>query len=249
MEYVAMSPYYLVRTKKEIEIDRKQKVGSLYMPSNLVYFSRNTQCGEIVSIGSLAHKYMPMAKIGDTLLMHHFVQGTLEKKNDRTSLVFSDDAYNYYIVTGFDFNGNGNQTFGIFDGEKIITHPDFVFLDKEITEEELTTSNFLVIPQINKLTNDAKQKRLVELKHQIKNLTSNRMTTEIRDAIIKKDKEREFITMSLHKKEYLEYKVAYSNPTQNIKNTVFALNIATNYMLEFQNKEYRIVERKYLGLY
>jgi len=245
-----MSPYYLVKIQKEVEIDRKQKIGGLYVPANLVYFSRNTQCGEIVSIGSLAHKYMPMAKVGDTLLMHHFVQGTLEKKNDRTSLVFSDDKYNYYIVTGFDFNGNGNQTFGIFDGEKIIPHPDFVFLDKEVSEADITTSDFLVIPQIKKMSNNAKQKRLAELKHQIKALTSNKMTSEIRDAIIKKDKERELITMSLHKREYLEYKVAYSNPNQNIKkNTVFALNIATNYMLEFQNKEYRVVEIKYLGLY
>lgn len=132
-----MPPFFLVRIPKKEQRERLEKIGILYYPPEYVYMKRGMQCGEIIGIGSAAHEFFPEAKEGHILICHHFIEGkTVNARYDKFFLVNEDDDWNYYCVTAFTYNGDRNNTFGIWDGEKIIPSKDYVFF--EIDQEPAT---------------------------------------------------------------------------------------------------------------
>jgi hypothetical protein len=119
-----MPPFILIKIYKDAQRFRKEKIGSLFYPPAYVFMKRNCQAGEIVKIGKGSHKEFPEAKVGDALICHHLVEN-----HDKSFFVFSDDVFNYYLVTTVYFNGDRNLTFGIWDGEKLIPNKDYIFLE------------------------------------------------------------------------------------------------------------------------
>jgi co-chaperonin GroES (HSP10)/Skp family chaperone for outer membrane proteins len=245
------APYFLVKVPMLEEKTNRQMEGSLFLPPDTVFFTKNTQSGEIVGIGEGAAKKLQGVKVGDTLLFHHFIQGTMEKGNNRSSFIFSEDGFNYYAVTAYSFKGKGCQAFGYFDGKSIVPNVDYVFLEgNQIPKEsDELKSDVLTIPEIKKMSDRDIQKRLRHIKAKIKNFTRSRLTDDAKREISQMDAEREKLTMFKHKKEYVAYKVAHTHPSQKINSkVVFALNLATNYTLSFKEKDYRVVEKKYIGM-
>lgn len=132
-----MPPYFLVRIPQEAQRERLEKIGILYYPPEYLYMKRGMQCGEIIGIGSAAHEFFPEAKEGDILICHHFIEGkSMNTKHEKFFLVHSDEDWNYYCVTAFTYNGDRNNTFGIWDGEKIIPSKEYVFF--EIDQEPVS---------------------------------------------------------------------------------------------------------------
>lgn len=142
-----MPPYFLIRINKQQQQEKKEKIGSIYLHPNEVFMTRNMQMGEIIGIGKEAHEYFPEAEIGDTAIIHHFIE-----KKEVGFFIDEDETYNYYITTVFDYMerfpkkaeqekkdgsipfyaGKGNLCYGIIkkDGE-IIPNKDFIFLETE----------------------------------------------------------------------------------------------------------------------
>lgn len=140
-----MPPFFVVKIPKKEQRERLEKIGVLYYPPEWVFMKRGMQCGEIVAIGSDAHSFFPEAKIGDILICHHFIEGkTMTTRHEKFFLIHNDDDWNYYCVTAFTYNGDRNNTFGVWDGNKIIPSKEYIFFDideaipSDFTPEELT---------------------------------------------------------------------------------------------------------------
>ena len=147
MPLKVMPPFLFIRINKQQQKQRKEKIGSIYFHPNEVFMTRNMQVGEIVDIGKAAHQYFPEAKIGDTAIVHHFIEN-----KEIGFFIDEDDTYNYYVTTVFDYMelnpkqaekekqigalpfyaGKGNLCYGIIkkDGT-IIPNKDYIFLEVE----------------------------------------------------------------------------------------------------------------------
>src|SRR5688572_3754404 len=138
-----MPSYFLIRISREKEIRQKQKIGSIIIPETQTFMMYNVQAGEIVAIGKKAAEYFPEAKIGDTLLCHHFVQGLNEHEAREDHLIHQDEVYNYYVVTCFDFHRKSNETYGIWDGVKIIPNKDYIFLEVPTKDDPTSPDEYI----------------------------------------------------------------------------------------------------------
>ncbi len=124
-----MPPFFLIRIPKEAQRQRMEKIGILYYPPKFAFMKRGMQCGEIMGIGNKAHEYFPEAKIGDILINHHLTEGKATDNKRKVYMIDEDQDWAYYVITGFSHNGERNMTFAVWDGEKIITNKDYIFLE------------------------------------------------------------------------------------------------------------------------
>jgi hypothetical protein len=231
MAITPCAPYFYIRINKEVQNNRKEKIGSLYVPPDYVFMKRNMQCGEILAIGTAAHEYFPEAKVGDILICHHLVESIT-----KTYLIDSDEYFNYYVVQAFEVPGERNVTYGVWNGTEIIPNKDYIFLEIETVTTDLpdleVQSNLkgegswkvnipmtvseggLFIPKPVKKTREeltAITKKNMERIKQLSN-NQNRMTHEVVDEIKKLEGENLQISKQINKREYEPYKIACIGP-------------------------------------
>lgn len=238
MNLQPLSPNFLVRVPKKEENEMREIKNGVWLHPNFVWMTRNTQCGEIVAISNKANKELPEAKEGDILLFHHFIQRSHSLNSDNKKfLATEDDDYKYYNVNSIECNGNNNNCYGVWDGERIIPHKEYVFLEKPNESEGWVVSK------------DKLYQRMNEIKSEVTYLAKNAHTEEMITVLRAKEKEMAQMTLSLQKKEYVPYKIAYANPLLGIPNgtIVYALNIGCMTELDFMDKTYIIAEYKYIA--
>lgn len=126
-----MPPFFLIRVPKEAQRHRLEKIGVLYYPPKFVFMKRGMQCGEIMMVGESAHQYFPEARVGDILINHHLTEGKATDNKRKVYMIDEDQDWAYYVITGFCHNGERNMTFAVWNGEKIITNKDYIFLEVE----------------------------------------------------------------------------------------------------------------------
>lgn len=239
MQLQPLSPHFLIKVLKSEENHKREMEGSLYLHPNFVWLTRNTQCGLIEGISPEAHKQLPEAQIGDMLLVHHFVQRSYSQKGDNDKfLAYEDEDYKYYNVVSKEIAGSNNMTYGVYRDGEIIPHPQYVFLEKEIEDKSGWYQS----------AEDVHAK-LEDIKNLITYRTKNGLTEERIMDVKKKESEMMALNLSLQTKEYLPYKIAFANKSLGISagTTVYALSIACQTLLQFGDKEYRVVEKKYIG--
>lgn len=237
MPIKVISPNILIKVPKEEENNKREKIGDLFIHPSFVWMTRNTQNGIVVSISPEAKRQFPEVKENDILIVHHFVQNTYAAKENRNSfLVHEDSEFNYYSVTSKMHDGQNNQTYGLWNGIEIIPHKEYVFLEKETGENNIWDEP------------DYVHQKQQDIKNQIYSLTKTRLTPEIISEVHKLEAEQMKLSTKLQKNEYLPYKIAYCNPSLNLESgsTVFALNIAAQTEIDFMNKSYRVVEKKFI---
>ena len=246
----SLSPNFIIRVPKKDESEKREKIGHIYLHPSFVWMTRNTQCGVIESISNEAQKQFPNAKIGDILLCHHFVQASHSVKEYRKRYLVNEDNDNfYYKVTAQEYNGDNNQSYGIWDGEKIIPHKDYVFLEKELVQLDTPKQESNIELTDYKQTNDDVYQKLENIKSYIMNLTKTKMTDEIKREILSKEKEQSELSKKMQERRFIPCKIAYSNSSLGIDNgtTVYALNIAVQTTIEFNGIEYRVCSPKYIS--
>lgn len=256
-----MPQYFIIKISIEEQKNRKEKIGSLYVHTSHTFMQRNQQNGEVVAIGSLAHKQFSEVEIGDILIFHHFVESDGSSKSN---LIYSDEKFNYYNVTASDFNGHRNETYGVFKNNEIIPHPEFIFIEPEIKPREIAVDEFIEqnTKQVGSLilfnnwdeTREAKEIKAEKITSQIKEASKGKtMSDSTKSGLLELQNEAEKITASLNKQQYIPYKIAWINKktkgflqrNSEIKNKVFALSVASQTELEFMGKIYLIVNSKY----
>lgn len=257
-------PYFLVRINKQEQKERMEKTGMFFNPSQ-VFMTRNMQHGEIVSIGENAAKAFPEAEIGQTLIFHHFVEGDIESRKDR--LVFEDDLFNYYVISAYDQNGNATEVYGIWDGKKLIPHPEFIFLEKTppvahdlpkddfINQAMQQSKGGLFIFKEYKATREDNTQKLDRLKLEVRTLMKSTLTPQIKLTIEQKEKEMSDIGIEMNKRTYLPYTIAYANNilskwfdmSVDSGDIIYCMNQACQTEIEFMDKTYLICKSNYIG--
>lgn len=226
MKLEPMPPYFLVKINRK-KID---SVGSIIIPDAVKFMAFNLQCGEILSIGKEAAAFFPEAKVGHTLIMHHFCEGMNEEDAKSDHLIYWDDDYGYYVVTAFEFNGKGAEAYGVWDGEKIIPSPEYIFLKKKIKQttdvdlEKLKDSDYkpdgmsvsgsgLLLFNDWEDSREEKERKQWMLKKEIEDLSkTGNHKKHIRQGIKEKEIESEKISQDINRRAYTPFKVSFYNP-------------------------------------
>jgi len=245
-----LSPNFLIRVPKQEEKDRSEKIDGIYLHPAFVWMTRNTQCGIIEAISEGAATNFPEAKVGDVLIVHHFTQGSVSSlEKTKRFLVYEDEKNHYYNVTSQEWNGQNNQTYGVWDGEKIIPHPEFLFLEMDVIKPKSEeTPEGILLAEWHQ-TPEEIQMKLEQIKNDILNLTKQQITPEIVRVVQKKEAEQMRLSSQLHQIKYLQYTIAYSHPSLSMPtgSKPYIKSNAVNTTIEFNNKEYRVCERRYIG--
>lgn len=270
MDIKPMPPFILIKIYKDAQKMRKEKIGSLFYPPAYVFMKRNCQAGIIVKIGKRAHEEFPEAKVGDALICHHLVEN-----HEKSFFVYSDDIFNYYLVTTIYFNGDRNVTFGVWDGEKVIPNKDYVFLEveKEIESDlpafDLTTeggarlvtnmpfqqaAHGLVTIKPKKPTREDLVSKMKANNIKIKQLSRwlPILREQISAEILLLEKENERLSKEINTVKCESRIIAACNPEFSRStgleagDSLWILNIATYMQVEFMGKEYVISESKYI---
>jgi len=246
MQLKAAPVFVIVKISRTSQKESRSTDRGLAISSNYVFMQHEIQNGEIVSIGSRAKLEFPTAKVGDSLLFHHFITGKgLEDKEDNPYLVCSDDEFNYYRVTTSYYNGDRNLSYGIYDGEKIIPHNDFVFLKVETVVKEVVKVGEIFEIQGWTESRDKKTARMADMKAHIGEMSKSHVSQEVNQLIEKKEKEMNNVSKQINKKEIVIHTIEYA--PEHIKYTKAGiLNIACHTHIDFMNKEYIVAPVKYL---
>jgi hypothetical protein len=263
-----LPPYFLIKISRIKQQEKQQKIGSIIIPETERFMMYNIQAGEIVAIGRKANEYFPEAKIGDTLICHHFVQGENEQEAREDHLIHQDETYNYYVVTCFDYNRKGNETYGIWDGGKIIPNKDYIFLETEIKDEPKTPDEYINCA-IKKResgiftfsnwteSRESKAEKMRRLKSEIQQLSKSGAQKEhIAKGIKEREQELEQLSLVINAQSYQLYKIAAFNPILKecypditIGHSVYILNIAAQTEIELNSKKYIVCKTSYIGCF
>lgn len=253
MELTALPPFFIIKVEKQVQKDAREKDGHFYTHSDHVFMQREVQHGEIVSIGSEAQTLFPEAKEGHQLIFHHFLSGReMEDTGVNKNLLYTDETHKYYSVTIRSQKGERNLTYGIFDGEEIIPHKDYIFLEVENKEvETLKIETGLLEVQNFSESKDEVGKKMKFEKDSINQLARTAVTPELKTEIEKREKQMNKMSKLVNKKQYLLYQVAFAGNFIKQKFSkafthVGIVNIACNTKILFGNKEYIVSDIKYV---
>ena len=284
MQIEPMPPYFLIKIGKAAQQEKKEKIGSLYFPVQFAYLTRELQFGEIVAIGSEAQEFMPMAKIGDYLLVHHFVSGKKNERGYNFYLAGEDKDFNYYTVNAFEIPGERSLAYAVAVGEDIIPTPDYIFLEvpkeeplEDINRMQVDGNGGIIMPKERKKTRQELIDQMQKNKKRCEDLGAIIPQSPMEEIMLLQDPERKErweysvaeikkleaensrISKELNKKKYEEYVVSavnpewseateklYGNPV-NPGDSVFMLNIACQYIIDFSGTQYIVAETKYFG--
>lgn len=263
-----LPPYFLIRVSKEAEKKSKSTIGSFILPETMAFMAHNTQWGEIVAIGDRAASYFPEAKVGHILIVHHFVQQGSEDEAREEHLIHWDEEYNYYIVTAYEYAGKANETYGVWDGEKIIPNKDYIFLETKKPKQsdlppdealnqslKVTESGLLVFDEWEE-TREQKEEKQAELKRQTEELAkSGTNKLHVNQAILTNQWEAEAISIEVNKQEYKFYTVAAANKQLSewfgrdvvSGDTMGLLNLAAQTTIGFNGETYIVSKTKFIG--
>lgn len=236
-----LNPYFLIKVPKQEENDKREKEGNLYLHPSFVWLTRNTQCGIIVDISPEAHKQLPEARVDDILIVHHFAQGSHSKlEPDKKYLVFEDETYNYYKIVSKEIPGINNQCYGVYTNGTIIPNKDYVFLEPMPKEENEYG--------YRQTAEDVLQK-IKDIKNEIEYLGKGTQSKDKSEHMMKRQKEMSVLSASIHKKEFIKFKVAYTNSSLGINNNslVYGLNIGCKTEISFMGNSYIVAETKFIS--
>ncbi len=265
-----MPPYFLIRISRETQRAKREKIGIIHISPKETFMVYNVQYGEIMAVGKKAAEYFPEAKIGHTLICHHFVQDTSDHEAKVNHLVHQDETYNYYVVTAYEVPGKKNETFGVWDGEKIIPNKDYVFLepekpavkwgsnDEHINARTKKTKGGLLVFKDWKEDKETLIERMGKLKAEISSLCKTGVSNPIvRQMITAKEKELDELVIKVNLVQFEPYTVVAA---PKILSEMFGMRIlpgkeiyilsnAAEMGIEVMGKNYRIakVDVKYIG--
>jgi hypothetical protein len=265
-----MPPYFLIRIKRADQKAKRESIGAIKLSPKETFMIYNVQYGEILSIGKRAAAYFPEAKVGHTLICHHFVQDTDDTEARVNHLVHQDSIYNYYVVTAYEIPGKGNETFGVWDGHKIIPNKEYVFLepekpavkwgsnDEHINARTKKTKGGLLVFKDWKEDKETLIERMGKLKAEISSLCKTGVSNPIvRQMITAKEKELDELVIKVNLVQFEPYTVVAA---PKILSEMFGMRIlpgkeiyilsnAAQMGIEVMGKNYRIakVDVKYIG--
>lgn len=249
--------YFLIKVNSTDQHTLRQKSGKWFNHPDHTFMQFEQQWGEIVSIGSIAHKVLPEANIGDTLIFHHFITGNESTDEGETNFYLMDEGgYRFYIVpaTYIFSTGDKNLVYGVWNGSEIIPHKDYIFLEPEIELSDTASVSETGLLTLDgwKESREAIGDKLKYMKRQVAELTKSNITDELTQGIEQKEREMNAISKRINQKEYCTFDVAHINHETkkqflNEFTKVGMLNMGCHTKVFFQDKEYIVAQTTYLS--
>lgn len=253
-----MPGYFLVRISKEEQNECKQKIAKgspFFMPAGLRFNSRNMEYGDILQIGEDVAKIEGWegCQPGHILCFHHTVEDT-SSTAIRHYFLYDDDEYNYYAVDEVNVRG-------YYDGEKVVPHPNFIFLknipcfesEGEVDSNtgnkiQKTEGGLLLITNWDENPSMIRQ-RSEKIKEHIESLSKSNRTPEIQLAMESMEEERKKLNRLAQRRLFLPYRIAWSNVRVNKKfgrtlvdgDVIYCYNKACLYISNFQIEPYAYI--------
>lgn len=272
MKLKAAPHYVLVKCSIAEQKKRQEKIGSVIVPPSETYMIYNMEWGEIISIGHKAHKNFPQMKVGHTIIMHHYVQGESKADSKINHLIHEDKKYRYYAITTQDLSSDSfsrrNETYGVWDGEKIIPHPNFVFLkyndqedktygfaDKESGQKIKKSKGGLFVFTEWKESNEYLTEKMGNIKTQTLELSkTKRNQAQVFAEMQKREEEMERISMKINSKYCSLHIVEYAPSSLSEKlsspchkgSQIFIENTGSRTIIAFKDKKFRMGLTKYV---
>ena len=255
-----MPDYIIIRISKQEQKDRKFKIGSLYIPEQLIYMTRNCQAGEVVEIGEAAKELLPGIEVGHVLIVHHFLEST-----SKSYFIDSDNIYNYYTCPCMETNMN--LTYGYYNGETIIPHPDHVFLNAEKRAAKPMTPDEYIESAIAKTdgglfvfkgweeTREDKEAKMERLKAENQELAKTGPDRpDVKKAIEEREAQLNKLSKEINSKKLLPYKVEFAHPVMSERfgkqitkgDILYCANFACQTKMEFQKVEYIVAKSEHV---
>jgi co-chaperonin GroES (HSP10) len=214
-----LAPYFLIKIgKKEQTYNREHLTQHIIADTSNIAMTRELQFGEIISIGSGASQYMPMAEIGDFALVHHFISGKADDKGYRYYFLMEDENYNYYAVNAYEIAGEKPLLYAIAKGSEIIPTPDYIFLevekegDKTMLVDQPVSENGFIVPKEKKKTRADWTAIMQQNVGRIKQLSRNLPTSTMDEIMIRENPERrekyEFALTEIKRLEAINYQIS-----------------------------------------
>lgn len=193
-----LNPYYfLVRINRKKQYEKRNMQNGLYVAPTMSFMRFNQQAGELVAIGQgkgltqyredfsgggvrrvpfpSAQELLPQARVGDTLLFSHIIEGSVETKNaeqveyDNQYLAHQDDEWRYYWVRG-DF------AYGVAkDDGTIFVTPDTLLArpaEDELDNREMVKIGSIFLIKNFKENHEAIQQKIEQLKLETQEYTN-----------------------------------------------------------------------------
>jgi len=265
-----MPPYFLIRISRAAQRVKRERIGRIQIAPTETFMVYNVQYGEIIAIGKKAAEYFPEAKVGHTLICHHFVQDTNDNEAKVDHLVHQDKEYNYYVVTAYEIHGKRNETYGIWDGGKIIPNKEYVFLEPEkpvmtwetpddyINSAMQKTQSGLLVFNEWKDSKDTKIQRMQKLKAEIGSLCKTGMSNPTaRQMVVNKEAELEKLSSDINTTRFEPFTVVAAPDNLSIGfgfkinpgRVIYIMSDAAQMGIEFMGNNYRIakVDARYIG--
>lgn len=264
MKLLPRPNFFIVSINKEQQKKKKNQIGSLYVCTTDKDESRNMQSGTIVSIGSHAAEVFPQAKIGDTLLLHWWVES-----NQRNNKCYEDEENNYYFVTAIECLGRAIEAYGIWNGTEIVPNPEYIFLQvpnkgkSNMTPDEYidaatkkTDSGLLIFDEWVE-TRAEKEQKMAKLNAEIQSLSKSKMNDHLKSGIKAKEEELSALSKSINRSCIEFHSIAAINPSMaeeikecfgeeiRIGDKVGMLNQACQTTLDFNGKTYIVALSKH----
>lgn len=240
MEATPMPPYFIIKIGKEAQRLQKEYLTKHILANpGTVFMQREVQFGEITAIGSEAKEWMPMAEVGDYLLVNHFVSGKKSDNGYNFYLIGEDDDFNFYAVNGFEIPGERALAYAIAKGEEVIPTPQYIFLNVPQQEQDgniadmSVSENGLIVPKERKKTRDEWVAIMKANMERVRQLARNIPSGVMEEIMAREDPERrekhEYalaeikkletinakISADINKKKYEPFTVAAVNPDWN----------------------------------
>lgn len=269
MRFRPTPPYILIRISRKKQEQKKSKIGSILIPENARFLMYNMQAGEIMAIGQAAGAFFPEMKVGHTALIHHFVEGEDETSAREDHLIHQDDSYNYYVVTCYEFYRKGNETYGVWDGEKIIPNKEYIFLEPPIKDDPTSPDEYINsalsktqsgLLLFNNWTEsrETKTEKMQRLKKEVESLSRSGISQpHIKKGIEEKEAELSRMSLDINTKKYEHYTIAAFNPELKkhfhedadieVGSKIWVLNIAAQTEIDFNGKKYIVAKASYIG--
>jgi len=197
--------YVLVKISKELQRQKRGKVGSLHVPPQFAFMRFNLQQGQIVMVGSNIESYIPGIAEGDRLVFHHSIEGTVESQNKNqrnlsSRHVIDEDEENTWYMVRKDLMYACIKPDG-----SILMAEDYVF--GILAPDEEANRNLVATPSGILLFKNFKEDRLA-IEERIGKLKTEAETHPQRAALL--EPEMELLTKSLNKKKVSAFVPVFS---------------------------------------
>lgn len=247
----------IIKINKQQQWEHRNKIGSLYIPSDLMAFSRNLQFAEIVSFGKDAIKVNSEIGVGKIAIYHHLVEDNADTKSQtKERFLYEDDTYEYrYVISSM--NHIENELFAVFSDNLLYTSEGIIICSPEVKISGLhkISENFYDVDDDVKTT--LMNEELEVLQHAKKELSAgishvpleddtqwlhentNNQINEINSKIQKIQARKKRIVFS-------ELTILYSQYDKYPPGAVICVDRSKLYPLEFDGMSFALVRSTYL---